>query len=406
MTELLSFLILISAGLFLSEFFRRFNVPYVVSLIIAGMLIGPYGLKIFTLNETLEFLGSIGLVFLMFMAGLEIKLSSLRKLQSGVLKISLINGLVPFLLGFSIASYFEYDFIASLMLGIIFISSSIAVVIPSLEANKLLNSVVGKSIVSATIFEDVFSLVLLSVLLQTLTPSTSMPLPVFYLLVFTSLVGLKVLIPKLREFFFHRKKSEEDLFEQEFRFIFAILIGTVVFFDFLGVHAIIAGFFTGLVLSDSMKSELLKKKLHAISYGLFIPAFFIIIGSQTDITVFSKVNTALFLTLAVLIGSAGSKFISGWIGGRLSGFDSRKSAIIGASTIPQLSTTLAVAFVGLELKVLDSEMVTAMIILSIVTTLAGPILISSMVKLRDTEKSPLHKLKLWANHMMRKMERS
>ncbi|RLG19751.1 hypothetical protein DRN67_01915 [Candidatus Micrarchaeota archaeon] len=82
----------------------------------------------------------------------------------------------------------------------------------------------------------------------------------------------------------------------------------------------------------------------------------------------------------------GSKFISGWIGGLLSGFDKNESVLVGVSTIPQLSTTVAVAFVGLEFGLLNSELVTAMIALSIVSTFVGSMLIALLVKSRQASK--------------------
>ena len=376
MAELLSFLIVITAGLFLSELFRKFHLPYVIGLIITGILIGPYVLNVIQVDATIEFIGSIGLIFLMFMAGLQIRMSSLERLRGGVLKLSLLNGLLPFVVGFLVASYFGYSLLASFLLGIIFISSSIAIVIPTLDANKLLGTRVGKTIVTATVFEDVFSLVLLSIVLQTINPTTFLPLPIFYLVIFAIFFLLKNFIPKAKEMFFSEIKKKEHFFEQELRFIFVVLIGTVVLFELLGMHSIIAGFFAGLILADSIKSSALREKLHAISYGLFIPVFFIVIGTETDITVFGSTNGALLLTAAILIGSIGSKFASGWLGGRLIGFSSSKSALIGSSTIPQLSTTLAVAFVGYEFGLLDHRLITAMVILSIVTTFAGPLLMS------------------------------
>ncbi|RLG18529.1 hypothetical protein DRN67_04090, partial [Candidatus Micrarchaeota archaeon] len=201
MAELLSFLILISAGLFLSELFRKLHVPYVVSLIFAGILIGPYGFDIFTPNETTNFLGTIGLIFLMFMAGLEIRLSSIAKLRRGVARMAVLNGLIPFLIGFGIATYFGYDILGALLLGTIFISSSIAVVIPALESSGLLGTRLGKSIVAATVAEDVFSLILLSIVLQIVNPTTQIPLPLFYGIVFVALILLKTLISIVREVF-------------------------------------------------------------------------------------------------------------------------------------------------------------------------------------------------------------
>jgi len=374
MAELLSFLILITAGLFLSELLRRFHLPYVVALILVGIIIGPYGIDLFEASPVIEFLGTIGLIFLMFMAGLEVRISKLEKLKGGVMKISLLNAIIPFAVGALIAFYFGYTAIASVLLGIIFISSSVAIIVPTLEANGLLNSKLGRTIITATVFEDVFSLLLLSVVLQSINPTTPLPLPVFYLFVFAALMALRILIPKAKEIFFSGLKKQEHIFEQEVRFIFVVLIGTVVLFELLGMHSIIAGFFTGLVLSDSIKSGVLKEKLHAISYGLFIPVFFIIIGSETDIGVFADTGGALLLTIAVIVGSMGSKFISGWVAGKMSGFSSCQSSLIGASTIPQLSTTLAVAFVSYEFGLIDHRLITAMVVLSIVTTFAGPLL--------------------------------
>ncbi len=376
MTQMLSFLILISAGLFLSELLRRFHMPYVLALIATGVIIGPYVLGIFETDATIEFVGSIGLIFLMFMAGIEVRLSSIEKLKTKVAKISAINGLLPFAVGVAIAWYFGYGLLASAMLGIIFISSSIAVVIPSLESRGLIKKNVGKTIVGAAMVEDISSLLLLSVILQTASPSTSLPLPLFYFLVLVSLLILTYIIPRTRKFFLKRITAEKELFEQEIRLLFAILIGVVIFFEILGVHSIIAGFFTGLVLSDTLKSELLKKKLHAISYGLFIPVFFIIVGTQLDVSVFLGGPEALLLAVVVVVGSVVSKFLSGYMGGRAAGFSAAESKLVGACTIPQLSTTLAVAFIGLESGILDGKMIAAMVALSMVTIFVAPILIS------------------------------
>ncbi len=388
MAELLSFLILISSGLFLSELFKKFHLPYVVALILTGIIIGPFALNILVVDETIDFLGSIGLVFLMFMAGLEIKLSSFRKLVGGAAKFSIFNGIFPMVVGFMVASYLGYDLVGSIMLGIIFVSSSIAIVIPVLEAQGLLKVKLGRLIVSGTILEDVFSLVLLSIFLQMVAPTTEIPLYLFYIIVAISLYALRVFIPKAREAFRKFHGEGKDLFEEEVRFIFVVLIATVVFFDLLGMHAIIAGFFTGLVLSESIKSEMLMKKIHALSYGLFIPIFFIIIGAEMDIGVFFGGGEALMVIFIIVAASVFSKFFGGILAGRANGFTSKESVIAGAATIPQLSTTLAVAFVGREMGLIDDVLITAMIVLSIATTFCGPILVKYLTEPMTGREAP------------------
>jgi Kef-type K+ transport system membrane component KefB len=380
MSELLPFFLLLFTGLFFSEIFRKLHLPWVLSLILGGIVIGPFGLNLFTPNETAEFFGRIGLIFLMFMAGLELRLSSLKEYRKEIGWFALANSMIPMVVGFGIGWMFGYQLAAAVLLGIIFISSSVAVIVPSLEDRGIINTKLGRMIVGATIIEDVASLLMLSVFLQSTARSSSLPLPLYYLLLVASLWFLRWVVgqlkPKLhfRKFkIFHRG---DDFHEHEFQKAFALLIGIVIVFELLGMHSIIAGFFAGLILSETIESNILKQKLHAISYGLFIPIFFLIVGSRTDLSVFLQSGNALILSAAIVIGSIGAKLVSGMLGSLFSGFSLQESRLAGFATIPQLSTTLAVVFSGFELGLLSQELVTSMVLLSVVTTFLGPIMIS------------------------------
>ncbi len=375
MQEFLTFFIVIFAGVFFSEAFKRFHLPWVVTLIIGGIIIGPHALGVLHVNETVDFIAQIGLVFLMFMAGLETEFSSFKKFKKGIFELSLFNSIVPFLIGFLIGSYFGYGFSTSILLGIVFVSSSIAIVIPSLKVNKILETRLGKSIVATTVIEDAASLILLSLFLRLTSPVSGVPLPLFYLLLIFSLFVIRWLVPKIRFFFSLYLRDKDDLFQEELRSILFILIGVVVIFEILGLHPIIAGFFAGFILSDSVNTEKMRKKLHILSYGLFIPTFFIIVGAKTDISVFLETTGVMLFVALIVLGSVLSKFISGWLGGRLNGFNQNDSLILGASTIPQLSTTLAVVFTANKLGLFDQKIVVAMIFLSIVTTVISPVLV-------------------------------
>ena len=121
-------------------------------------------------------------------------------------------------------------------------------------------------------------------------------------ILFVSLMVLRWILPKVQWFFSGKIRSSEDFFQQEFRAVFLIMIGTVIIFEILGLHPIIAGFFSGLVLSGSIQSEALKEKIRVVSYGLFIPIFFIVIGTQTNIGVFAETREIFLLVAAVVIG--------------------------------------------------------------------------------------------------------
>lgn len=375
--EFLPFFIVLLVGILFSVVFRRFHLPWVLALIAAGIAVGPYGFELVETSPTIEFIGQVGLIFLMFMAGLETKLSSFREYKRELLWLSLLNTLIPFAAGYLIGYIFNFGPLASALLGIIFISSSIAVIIPTLESTKIINTKLGHSIVSATIVQDVASLLLLSVLLQMVDPITVLPLPSFYILLAIILVSFRYGLPKLRELI-PKREDGRDLFESEVRVIIAMLIGVVVTFELLGLHPIIAGFFAGLVLSESIKSEVLIEKLRTIGYGIFIPVFFVIIGMETDVRIFADGFGNLSLVLFVILGSMLTKFLSGWIGARIGGFKNDEALTVGFATMPQLSTTLAVVFAGVELGLLENELITAMVMLSIVSTLFAPILIRSI----------------------------
>lgn len=175
-------------------------------------------------------------------------------------------------------------------------------------------------------------------------------------------------------------------FEEEFQFILIVTIAVTIFFEFLGVHAIVAGFLVGLILSESIKSHKIESKLHAISYGLFIPIFLLEIGIETDLTVLLNVSGAIFLMIAVIVGLIASKLLSGYFAGRFIGFEKRKSILIGAASTPQLSTSLAVAFTAVELGFIDSSLQVSIVMLSIITVLIAPLLIGFLIPQNNAEQ--------------------
>ena len=366
------FLVIFVAVLF-SVIFKRFNVPWVITLIIGGISIGPYGFDMLPESEVLTFIGEIGLIFLMFMAGLEVKLATFKESSKKISTIAFFNGAIPFVTGLGIGYFVGFSFTQSLLIGIVFISSSVAVLLPSLETSGMIHKSLGRSVIAATILEDMTSLLLLSILLRAVDTTSSLPLPVFFIILIASLMAMRWVLPKI-QWFFSDHKSKKDPFQQDLRVIFFILVGTVVIFELIGLHPIIAGFFAGVVLSGTIQSTKLKEQLHVISYGLFIPTFFVILGAKTDITVFLKAGPVFILTSLLIGGLLFSKIFGGWLGGKLAGFSQKESLFIGYATIPQLSTTLAVVFTAVELDIFESAIIPSMVMLSVVTVFLAPIL--------------------------------
>jgi len=379
MESFLPFFLILFVGVLFSAVFSRLHLPWVVALIVAGIFIGPFGFELVLITPTIDFLGQLGLIFLMFMAGLETKLSSFTEIGKQAVWVALVSGGIPMLAGIVLGLAFGLEVLPALLLGIIFVSSSIAVIVPSLTSSGLFYKKVGRIIVAATIIADVVSLVMLSVLLQTVQPITSLPLVLFYPLVVLVLVAMRYLLPRVEHLLAIGFRSSQELFQQELRAVFTVLVGTVIAFELLGLHPIIAGFFAGLVLSGSITSSTLIDRLRAVSYGVFIPTFFIVVGIKTDITIFFEAGSIAVFAVVLILGSILSKFVSGYLAGRVLKFSSRESSLIGVAIIPQLSTTLAVVFAAVELKLIGPEVSAAMVMLSVVTTFVGPVLFRLLV---------------------------
>ncbi len=377
MFEFISFFIIILTALVFSQVFGRFHVPWIIALIVGGMIVGPHGLGIVTPDSTLEFFKNLGLVFLMFMAGLHVRFSGMKLVWKESLFIAGIAGAFSFVTGMGVGILLGYDLAVSILLGIIFISSSIAVLVPFLEKRGLLYSRIGRTAVSTVMIQDIASLVFLAIALQYLFVTTSLPLPLFVVLLIITLFIIGVVkwgIPRLRKAFSALEGEKKDVFEKDIRLVFAVLVGMVVISEALGLHSIIGAFFAGIILSETIKGTLLKEKIHVLAYGLFIPIFFVVLGAQTDITVFWGAKEMIFLFFTIIFASMVSKFVGGMISARLVGFTKHQSMFMGTVGIPQLSTTLAVVAVGQHLGILDANLVTALIFLSITTTFTGPVL--------------------------------
>ncbi len=375
MSEIFPFFIVLAGGLVFSKIFRRFHVPWTVALIASGIIIGPSGLKIIEPDTTLEFLKYLGLVFLMFMAGLETRFSGFREVWKEASFIGLVAGAIPFCVGILIGIFLGYDLSTVVFLGTLFIASSIAIAVPALEGSGLFHSRLGKIITSSILLQDIASLVLLAIVLQYFIPGT-LPPPVFitlFALAFLATIGVRWGIPRLRKIF-GKDNKERGRFESDLRVVFAVLVGTVIIFELLGLHAIVGAFLAGLVLSEVIQEKALKEKMHVMAYGLFIPVFFVMIGIDTNIGLFVNTQNVVFLVLLIVSGSIIAKFFSGWLSARLLGFTSLQSSLVGGACIPKLSTTLAIIAVGQKHNILPEELSTTLIILSIVTIFVSSII--------------------------------
>ena len=391
MEYFLLFLIWIAAAFFFPRILRRLQIPWVTAVILAGILLGPYGLGVVNPGEVMDFLATIGLVFLMFTAGLDTKFSVLKRAGKDVMYFSMLNLGIPFATGCLVGVFFGLGVFASLVLGICFSSSSVGVIVPILRELKV-KSRIKSTMMSAIFLEDVLSLILLAILLKATVPLSWIPLEFFPGALLVFLIIVFYVIPILQEWLFSWG-PKKDVFAGQMRAVFITLSLVALMAELIGVHAMVGGFLAGLTLSDMLgKRRKLEENIFAISYGFLIPIFLLNLGMSTNIATLFAPGDAL-LTGLIVISLIISKSVSGFLGARLAKFPSRVSFGMGVITVPQMSTTLATASIAAAYGIFSEGLLASLVVLSIVTITFAPFL--ARLALRRGEQKPSGFEKLW-----------
>lgn len=381
-TALILLLILI-VGLVIPELFRRLKLPYITGIIILGAILGPLGLGYIDLTPELVFFGFLGSAFLMLMAGLEVELKYFQKTGKKIFIMAICNGVIPFFTGMTIIRLFGYGWFESIMMGTIFISSSAAVIISAVKSANLTGREIGKSIMAATVIEDVLSLLILALILQKVNPIIEIPIIQYMVILLVSIILLRTFMQPIAEYLLNKIQKltgAQDVYEDELHLILILMIAVLVYFSFLGVHPIVAAFLVGILLSDTITSRKLSEKIHALGYGLFIPVFFFIIGMELDLGALLTLNVENLLIVLVPILLILSKVFSGWLGARVVGYTSKEGLLFGIASTAQLTTTLAVVYAAANLNILDQTLISSVIVLSIATTIFSPIVLNLVSK--------------------------
>jgi Kef-type K+ transport system membrane component KefB len=375
----LMFFIIITSIFIMPIILKRFNIPGITSVMLAGILIGPYGLGLIDMNEALTIFSEFGAIFLMFLAGMEVDNETLREEFKNSTVVSLFSLVIPAIGGYIIGKLFGLDFIGALLYAAIFSSHSVGIVYSLMNELNLTKSRFGTTALSATIVVDLVSLIVLSVIIKMSTNIQNSDIFYFILMVLLYISGLLLTIPYISKIIFKRCAH---LHIKKIHFVLFIILVSILAGELIGLHPIIGAFITGVAVSEALTKEehdeLLNKNLNAIGYGFFIPIFFLTLGMTTDIRVLTDLKN-IWLVLATIVGASILKVTSGYFSFKLIGYDKIKSFCGGLLTIPKISASLVAASVGLELGIISREFFVAIVVLSLVSSMVTPIFVKNLV---------------------------
>lgn len=383
-------IILISAKL-LGLAAKKLKAPQVVGQIVAGLLIGPSVLGIVDQSDFIVTLAEVGVVLLMFSAGLETNLKELVKTGPVALTIACAGVLVPLVGGFLLYSAFfgfapfgSEGFFRAVFIGTIMTATSVSITVQTLRELGHLKGRVGTVIMSAAIIDDVIGIIVLTFVIG-FKDADARPLDVVIktvlFIAFSVVVGFLIylLFKVLDKRFFHQRRIP----------IFGLALCFVMAFcaeRFFGIADITGAYVAGIILCNLRDAEYIAGKMDISSYMLFGPVFFASIGLKTKFDGFTL--ELLWFSLAFVAIALVAKVIGCGLVARLWRFDTRDSLKIGVGMMTRGEVALIVAQKGLAVGMVSPEYFTSVILLIICSSVASPIFLKLLFKGED---KPDHK---------------
>ena len=339
----LSMLVVFAAAKLLAEVFERLGQPGIVGEILAGILIGPQVLGWMSPNLVLQVLADLGVMFLLFRVGLEVKASDLMKVGGTALLVAVAGVVLPFVLGWAIMTAWGHPSIEAIFTGAAMVATSVGITAQVLSAKGLLHLRASRIILAAAVIDDVLGLLVLAVVSSLAKGKVN----VLHLSVTAVLaVGFTVLVAKWGTRTMHRVvprvQARMSMVESQFALAMTLLFGLALMAVWVGVAAIVGAFLAGMALSETVDH-----RVHRLTDGvteLLVPFFLVGIGLHFDLSAFASAAT-LVLALAILAAAIATKFVGCGLGALALG---RIDAVrVGVGMIPRGEVGMVVAQIGL-----------------------------------------------------------
>ncbi len=362
---------------------ERVNMPQVVGALIAGLLLGPSCLGVVGESDFLVKTAEIGVIILMFMAGLDTDVQELKHTGLSALVIATVGVIVPFIGGAACYLLFNPEpdslkMIKAAFIGVVLTATSVSITVETLREMGKLKSRVGTAIMAAAVIDDVLGIIVLTVLTG-FTDSTVEPAMVFVRIIayFAFLAVTAVVVRRV----FRSLRSKFDRIHRRIA-IYALAFCFLLSFvseHFFGIADITGAYFAGVMLSDHSETRTyIVKRINTMGYMLFSPIFFASIGIKTELAGLdgSLILFAVVLTVVAIL----TKIIGCGLGARLTGFGSYDSLGIGLGMVSRGEVALIVAQKGSMAGLIAGNMFPAVVLMVIVTTLITPLLLKTGMK--------------------------
>jgi Kef-type K+ transport system membrane component KefB len=367
-----SFAILLAVILIVPIFFERLRLPGLVGLLAAGVVLGPNGFNLFqTDSETIRLLSDIGLIYLLFMSGLEVDIEQFQATKHRSAGFGFLTFIVPLIFGTIVGRFFDFGWNPSILIGSLFASHTL-LAYPIVSRMGVVTNEAVTVTIGATIFTDIGALLVLAVCIG-IHGGDFDTFSLVRLLLSLAIYSALILFGFnwLGKEFFRRSGDEEG---NQFLFILLAVFVAAVGAEVIGVEKIVGAFLAGLAVNSAVGEGPVKEKVLFVGTVLFVPIFFIDLGLLVDIPAFISSLGAIQMTLAIVVGLISSKFLAAFFAKLAYRYSTREMITMWSLSMPQVAATLAATLVGVRAGLLTEEVLNAVIVLMLVTATLGPLI--------------------------------
>ena len=349
---------------------RRIKIPGIIGLILSGVAVGPHGLNLLEKSSAVDLFSTIGLLYIMFIAGLELDMNEFRKTRHKSVAFGFLTFIIPISIGYPVCHYIlGYDVLASAMISSMFATHTL-VSYPVVNSYGISKNEAVAITIGGTILTDTAVLIILAIIIGAsqgqLNQEFWITLGVSFAIFLLIMLGV---VPRIAKWFFQKVEGEKTA-----HYIFVL---TVVFFaaflaEIAGLEHIIGAFVAGLALNKLIPhSSALMNRIEFIGNAIFIPFFLISVGMIVDVSVLFNGPAALIIAGTLTIVAVFSKWIAAWITQLIYGYSAAQRQVIFGLSGAHAAATLAVIMVGYRYEIIDENVLNGTIVLILVTCIVA-----------------------------------
>ncbi len=381
---LLDIAIILASTKILGLFTKKVNMPQVVGALLAGVILGPACVGVLTETDMIQNMAELGVIVLMFCAGMETDIEELKRSGKASFVIALLGVIVPLVVGGGVAYLFINNgyidtsdvtssvFLQSVFIGVILTATSVSITVETLKELGKLKTKSGNAILGAAIIDDILGIIALTIVTSLADTSVNIAVVLFKIVLFFVFCGVVGVIV----YYAFKKWCEISGKGMHRHAIIAFVICLVMAFcaeHFFGVADITGAFFAGLIISMTQKDQFIASKFDVLSYLLLSPIFFASIGLKVELP---KMGPAIIAFAAVItVVALLTKIIGCGLGAKVCGYKNYQALRIGVGMISRGEVALIVASKGAAVGLMSNNIMGPIIIVVVITTIITPILL-------------------------------